>query len=211
MLTAVEIAACRSSLRLSDEAIEWITNFHGSQDKGRAPAVLLGESPSPGSNPMLPLWPGPRGTTGARFRELVGLGPDTFLAWIERRNLIDKTVDHWPAQDAITAAWAAIEAAGPRPLIMLGARVTRAVAQAVGRDDTPEPFQWFEAAGTAAIRIPHPSGLCRSYASSDTRRRAALAIKQAWERSLKLVRLRDHDGKATPLAPADRSAPVDAS
>lgn len=200
MLTAIEIAACKAGLKLGDEAIEWITGLHAQQEGNHAPAMLIGESPGPRSNPDLPLWPGPRGTTGARLRHFAGLAPDTYLAFLERRNLVDHQVDHWPSQEASDAASVAIKAAKGRPMILLGSRVTRAVAAAAGRHDTPAAFEWFSAGESDAVRVPHPSGLCRSYAAGEVRRGAAAVIAEAFRRSLRLVRIRAREGdKATPL------------
>lgn len=182
-LTEPEIEACRRMLRMPSETIEWIVDSPQS-------VLLVGESPCPKSSPELPLFPGPSGSAGDRLRAIVALSRDTYLAFFERVNLIPHPVANWPVADAAAAAWHVLERAKGRPVIMLGNRVSAAIAAAAGVAE-PDPFGWVDlgpiAGGSQAVRIPHPAGLCRSYRDPDVRRSARSAVFQSFKLAIPLT------------------------
>lgn len=199
MLTKAEIVACSSLLRMRQETIDWIVECPQS-------VLLVDESPGPRNSPELPLFPGPSGSAGDRLRAIVGLGRDTYLAFFERVNLIQRHVSHWPVAEAVASAWHVLERAKGRPVILLGNRVAAAVA-AAAQVAEPIPFGWVTlgevACGSAAVRIPHPAGVCRSYSDPDIRKSARIAVAESFKRALPIALGSMAKSQARTPTPAD--------
>ncbi len=134
----------------------------------RPRGLLIGEAPGPNTNALLPLFPHPSNSTGARLLRYAGVGAADWLGKLARMNLCDGT---WSARRAVAGRARALaylfdEAnfhdGEPLRVLLLGERVARAWschgrfgyevhrydARATGRADFELRVAW----------IPHPSG-----------------------------------------------------
>src|ERR1035437_8534031 len=113
--------------------------------------LLVGEC-NPYLQGRLPLYHLPRGASGDRLREHLGLHDATY-ARLEKTHLCPR---RWDLRQAVARA----EAIAPTlasdgrdwdVVVLLGAKVRRA-------SDGPPPFTFVWRGGTALVGLPHPSG-----------------------------------------------------
>ena len=127
--------------------------------------LLVGEVNPYGADPAFALYPYPRGASGDRLREILGLTTAEYLRRFDRANLCSRK---W---DAAAARGRATDLLGERPggtFVLLGVKVQ----SAFGVDRTREPHATF-------ITLPHPSGRSRAWNVPGARESARLALQSA--------------------------------
>lgn len=174
-LTDRESSVCKR-MGLCDEVIDWVKSAPSA-------AILVGEAPTrrSGDSPLLP-WP--PGSVGDRLRTCVGLGRDTYLAMVDRANLIDhRTGVRWPVEEARRSAriLCALAVDQDLPLILVGPRV----AEAFGVADRPL-FSWdLIPGGPTVVRLPPATGPGRTVNDNDMRGLTARVFSEAFRRRLR--------------------------
>jgi len=133
--------------------------------------LIIGESNPYSDDPRCALLPWPRGATGDRLREILGLTDKEYLRAFDRRNLLVGA--GWSAPRARSAADLILLnlTFQPRPaLILLG----RKVSAAFGFRDARLPGEAPPAGPLPrVVLLPHPSGRCRAWNDPLVRRRSA--------------------------------------
>lgn len=145
--------------------------------------LLIGEQPGPGSNPRLPLWPYPPGSSGGRLHRMTGVPVADYLTLLARVNLFHRPIARWTVESA-RARMASLLSGLPDEarVVLVGTRVRDAYTPSWSR--TRVPLRWFEPIYEAGpcvrlVAIPHPSGRNPDYNHADTRARAGAAVRWA--------------------------------
>ena len=137
--------------------------------------LLVGEANPYGSAPEFALYPSPRGCSGDRLCRLVlGLDPDDYLERFDRVNLCPREW-HLPTANARAAELFVDARARGVPVVLLGAKVTRASGTAF------EPFTIIAESWLCPLRVilPHPSGLSRAWGAPGAYERARAVLREA--------------------------------
>lgn len=140
--------------------------------------LLVGEANPYGSDPHYALYPDPPGCAGDRLcRKVMGLEPDDYLERFDRVNLCPS---RWSTRGARERAAALLEEYPQVPLVLLGAKVTRAFRWLF------TPFESWVASEVAIIGrgrtfvcLPHPSGLSRAWNAPGAYDRARSVLREA--------------------------------
>jgi len=166
--------------------------YYGLCGKPPAPrGLLVGEAPGPNTNALLPLFPHPSNSAGARLLRYSGVDPADWLGKLVRMNMCDGT---WSARRAVAGRARALaflldEAnyhdGRPLRVLLLGVRVARAwgCSGEFGSDEhqyglNPIPARR-PVASDKTLRvawIPHPSGRNLLYNSRRNQLRARRAV-----------------------------------
>lgn len=152
--------------------------------------MLVGESNPYGGDPYYALYPDPPGCAGHRLcHKVLGMAEDEYLEAFDRVNLLDGP--RWRVPVARTAARLLLRQTPKgkpvvlpshwiefgQPLILLGARVTRAFRL------TYTPFAlhaWCDGLGDhrRILVLPHPSGRCRVWNEPGAIEKARRAVTE---------------------------------
>lgn len=129
---------------------------------------LIGELNPYGADPEYALYPLPEYASGGRLARILRMSRGQYLRAFERRNLC---TGKWSAPDARKTATAVLTCAQGAPLVLLGAKVSKAF----GFDEFL-PWMWHapspcDGVGPVVV-LPHPSGLNRLWNQPDAEQRA---------------------------------------
>lgn len=139
--------------------------------------VIVGEMPGKRTDPDCPMFPYPHTSAGGRLMKMSGLDPATYLTSFHRVNLVPTFHGKWPYAEAQRYARVLLEEYAGRPIVCLGSRV----ADAFGAVTTN--FTWYPVTGaTPMARVPHPSGLNRTYNTPRNRERTGHVLREALQR-----------------------------
>jgi hypothetical protein len=133
--------------------------------------LLVGELNPYGADPRMALYHLPRGASGDRLREILGLSDVSYARKLAKVNLCSRS---WSATRARAAARYLLDASPQEVLVLLGARVRDAFGgppffgrSTWRRDDGSE---------IAMVGLPHPSGRNLLWNDPRGRARAAAAL-----------------------------------
>lgn len=129
---------------------------------------LIGELNPYNVDPSLALYPLPEHASGGRLARILGLSRTQYFRAFERRNLC---TGKWSLPAARRAATDVLTSAEGAPLVLLGAKVSKAF----GFDEFL-PWMWrapnpCDGQGPVVV-LPHPSGLNRLWNQPDAEQRA---------------------------------------
>ncbi len=132
----------------------------------RPKPLLVGEQNPYGDDPYFALYPAPDGCSGHRLCCLIlGMRRADYLREFDRTNLC---AGPWDERAAGTKAVDLIRTRiGDCRLILLGSKVCRAFGV---------PFVPFTVADDILLRLPHPSGRCRTWSEVNAFGRARAAV-----------------------------------
>lgn len=150
---------------------------------GRPPAprgLVIGEAPGPNTNALLPLFPAPSNSAGARLLRYADVDPADWLGKLVRMNLCDGT---WSARRAVAGRARALAFlfdkanyynGAPLRVLLLGDRVRRAWScyGAFGY----VRMEYYGGPTLHVAWIPHPSGRNRLYNVRRNQLRARRAV-----------------------------------
>jgi len=149
--------------------------------------MLVGEDNPYGADPEFALYPAPRGCSGHRLMQILGLPEDEYLG-LHRRNLCDGA---WSMRAArLRVAAIALDRAAPwRVVVMLGRKVATAFAYEDAfftRGIEPMTAAWDRPIWL--VSLPHPSGRNTIWNRPEPRERARemlrdLAPQLSWGRA----------------------------
>lgn len=159
--------------------------FYGLCGKPPAPrGLLVGEAPGPNTNALLPLFPQPSNSAGARLLRYSGVDPADWLGKLVRMNMCDGT---WSIRRAVAGRARALAFlldkrnhydGLPLRVLLLGVRVARAWS-CYGAFGHVEMIHYFNPSLSIPIQvawIPHPSGRNLAYNSRRNQLRARRAV-----------------------------------
>ena len=121
--------------------------------------LLIGEANPYGSDPYYALYPEPENASGGRLARILGLSAERYLEVFDRRNLCPM---EWSMKVARVEARQILLADLDRPIVLLGAKVSRAFEL----DFLPFNRE------RRLYQLPHPSGLCRIWTEPNAISRA---------------------------------------
>lgn len=128
--------------------------------------LLVGEDNPRSADPRFALWPFPAGTAGSALcGRILGLDADAYLGRFDRANLCRAG---WDEAEARERACELARSRMGRPVVLLG----RKVAGAFGLD-----LEEFGRSGRF-LRLPHPSGRCRTWNDASNIGRAREALRE---------------------------------
>jgi len=163
--------------------------FGITDDLPRPRGLLIGEAPGPHTDPLLPLFPEPSNSAGARLLRYAAVPAAWWLGRLVRMNLCDGT---WSTRRAVAGRARALAYildeenyydGRPLRVLLLGARVARAWC-CFGAFGHVEVIHHHGGGSVRAARvtafqtawIPHPSGRNRLYNSRRNQLRARRAV-----------------------------------
>lgn len=147
----------------------------------RAPRVLLvGELNPYGANPFLALYHLPRGASGDRLREILGLADAAYARRLAKVNLC---TGRWSDPRARAAAQFLLDTTREEVLVLLGCRVREAFGgPAFFEQETrrlPDLARPGQERTRVLVTIPHPSGRNLLWNDPDAGRRARAVLLAA--------------------------------
>ena len=136
--------------------------------------LLVGQAPGPNTDPLRPLYPASRSSTGGRLAQFMGLSPEEYLERFDRVNLLSEfpgksgVEDKFPLYQARVAAGAIRPLVRDRVVVLIGRGVARAWG---GEVATAEFLSWVTCPhfGTRLACVPHASGRNHWYNKSENR------------------------------------------
>ena len=132
--------------------------------------LLVGELNPHGSDPRHALFPYPKNGSGGRLcYKILGMSRLQYMSTFDRVNLC---TGKWDRKKAAEKALEIIGETGPRIIVMLGAKVTRAFMYKYY-----VPFIYHQKYGKTMVTLPHPSGLNRIW-NDEKNFRGARAMMQ---------------------------------